>query len=215
MDHQRINNLYCYEYARPAVAADVVVFTIAAEQLQVLLIRRGGDPFAGRWAIPGGFVEMDETLEAAALRELREETGAAGVPIEQLHTFGDPGRDPRGRVISVSFMTLLDAGRLPVRAGDDAAAVAWHLMQKLPPLAFDHAKVLALALRRLREKTQQTPVGALLLPRQFELAALRRIHEIILSKKLAPAAWRKRLLDRGIIKRLPSGKYAFRSRTGG
>lgn len=140
---------YTYDYPRPAVTVDVVVVTRAAPP-RVLLIRRKHEPFAGTWAIPGGFIEMEETLEASARRELREETSLEVGPLEQLHTFGDPGRDPRGRTISVVYLAWVDdADAARPRASDDAAEVAWHRLDQLPPLAFDHVQVLALARRRL------------------------------------------------------------------
>jgi 8-oxo-dGTP diphosphatase len=142
---------YCYEYPRPAVTVDLVVITRERRPL-VLLIRRGHEPFAGMWAIPGGFVDKDESLEAAAKRELKEEAGVTVRDLEQLGAFGDPGRDPRGRTISVVYLARVDAKKLKPQAGDDAAEVAWHPLEKLPPLAFDHAEILALAWKRLKRK---------------------------------------------------------------
>ncbi len=139
---------YEYEYQRPSVTVDVVVVTREASP-RVLLIRRKGEPFAGAWAIPGGFVDPGETLAAAAARELREETGIAAADLEQLAAFGDPGRDPRGWTVSVAFLARVDAGT-PAQAGDDAAEVGWHPLDQPPqPLAFDHAKVLDRARARL------------------------------------------------------------------
>ena len=128
---------YTYEYPRPMVTVDAVVFRRRAGVSEVLLIRRGRDPFAGCWALPGGFVEMDETLDTAAARELEEETGLTGIALEQFHAFGDPGRDPRGRSIAVAYwgMAPEDAA---VQGGDDAAEAAWFPISALPPLAFDH-----------------------------------------------------------------------------
>jgi 8-oxo-dGTP diphosphatase len=139
---------YTYDFPRPAVTVDTVVVTREAEP-RVLLIRRKHEPFAGSWAIPGGFVDMDETLEAAARRELLEETGVQVDAVEQLHTFGDPGRDPRGRTISVVYLARVDADQVRPRADDDAAAVEWHSLLRPPDLAFDHADVLACVRRRL------------------------------------------------------------------
>jgi 8-oxo-dGTP diphosphatase len=193
---------YCYEYPRPAVTVDVVIFTLRAGALHVLLIRRGRDPFAGRWALPGGFVEMEEALETAARRELKEETGVDGIALTQLHTFGDPGRDPRGRVISVAYYVLLDAAALQARAADDAAEVGWFPLRRLPPLAFDHDQVLACARARLRSDLAWSPLGAGLLPRTFTLVELRRLHEVILGKKLDAKKFRRQMLDRGYVKEL-------------
>jgi 8-oxo-dGTP diphosphatase len=140
---------FCYEYPRPAVTVDIVVVT-NEEPPRVLLIRRKHEPFAGKWAIPGGFVDMDESLEHAARRELREETGIHAGRLQQLATFGDPGRDPRGRTISVVYLGRVDPARVQPRADDDAAEVGWHGLDRLPPLAFDHRRILAAARRCLR-----------------------------------------------------------------
>jgi 8-oxo-dGTP diphosphatase len=144
---------YTYDYPRPMVTVDVVIVTTDAKP-RVLLIRRKNEPFAGRWAIPGGFVDMDESLEAAARRELREETGIRATRLSQLHTFGDPGRDPRGRVISVVYLARVNGTRLNPKAADDAADVGWHKLSRPPQLAFDHAKILACARRRLKTKPE-------------------------------------------------------------
>jgi 8-oxo-dGTP diphosphatase len=135
---------YTYDYPRPSVTVDIIVVTTGSRP-KVLLIRRKHDPFAGRWAIPGGFVEMDETLEASARRELREETGVETAELVQLHTFGDPGRDPRGRTISVVYLTRVDPGQVHPKAADDAAEAGWFALDELPELAFDHAEIVALA----------------------------------------------------------------------
>jgi 8-oxo-dGTP diphosphatase len=141
---------YTYDYPRPSVTVDMVIVT-REKRPRVLLIRRKHPPFVGMWAIPGGFVEMEETLEAAARRELFEETCLRTSKLEQLHTFGDPGRDPRGRVISVVYLAQLDPRKLKPRAADDAAEVAWYDLRHPPPLAFDHSEILAFARRRLKE----------------------------------------------------------------
>jgi 8-oxo-dGTP diphosphatase len=146
---------YTYDYPRPAVAVDLVIISKEKNQ-RVLLIRRKGDPFADMWALPGGFVEMEESLEAAARRELKEETGVEAERLEQLYTFGDPGRDPRGRVISVVYLAIVDATKLTPRAADDAAAVGWYPLSQPPPLAFDHAEILACARRRLDQGLKKT-----------------------------------------------------------
>lgn len=132
---------HCYEFPRPAVSVDVVVTRDGkAGGLEILLIRRGSDPYEGMWALPGGFVEEDETLEQAARRELEEETGLRRVKVEQLAAFSDPDRDPRGRTISVAF-TASVSSRASVDAGDDAADSRWYPVSKLPKLAFDHRKI--------------------------------------------------------------------------
>lgn len=133
---------HCYEYPRPAVTVDVVVLT---DDAAILLVKRRSDPFAGRWALPGGFIDMDETLADAAARELAEETGVAGLNLRQLKAFDDPDRDPRARTIGVAFLSEVN-GRPDVTAGDDAAEAAWHSLADLPPLAFDHDQIVACAL---------------------------------------------------------------------
>jgi 8-oxo-dGTP diphosphatase len=132
---------YCYEYPRPSLTVDIVVLSKDADP-DVLLVRRKHEPFAGCWALPGGFVDMEETLEAAARREPAEETEVQAEELVQVHTFGDPGRDPRGRTISVVYLTILDRTRIKPRAADDAAEVGWHPLGRLPELAFDHAQIL-------------------------------------------------------------------------
>ena len=139
---------YTYDYPRPAVTVDVVIVSDEPDR-RVLLIRRKHDPFGGMWALPGGFIEMNESLEAAARRELSEETGVEAEQLEQLHTFGDLGRDPRGRTISVAYLAVVDADKLKPQAADDAAEACWHSLHRPPPLAFDHAEILACARRRL------------------------------------------------------------------
>ncbi len=151
------------------------------------------------WAIPGGFVNMDESLEAAAKRELQEETNVQDVYLEQLYTFGDPGRDPRTRVITVVYFALLDSERLQVRAADDAVDVGWFSVYQLPALAFDHAKILQYALDRLRGKLDYTTIAFNLLPEQFTLRELQRVYEIILHRKLDKRNFRKKILSTGIL----------------
>lgn len=143
---------HCYDYSRPALTADAIVVTRDPPQ-RVLLIRRKHPPFAGGWALPGGFVDQDEPLETAARRELREETGLEVQALEQMHTFGDPGRDPRGWTVSVAFVAVADAAQSQPKASDDAAEVAWYPLDQLPPLAFDHGKVLAFARRWLASRS--------------------------------------------------------------
>ncbi len=152
----RSQKKYTYEYPRPAVTVDVVVVA-PGERPRVLLIRRKHPPFAGAWALPGGFIDMGETLDAAARRELYEETGIRAGRLEQLHTFGDPGRDPRGRTISVVYLTFRKKTGQEPRPADDAAEVGWHPLHRPPPLAFDHARILALVRRRLASRDSLHP----------------------------------------------------------
>jgi len=143
---------HTYPYPRPAVTADVVLFGTCGGELQVLLVERGHPPFAGCWALPGGFVDSDEPLERAARRELVEETGLEVGPLEQLGAYGDPGRDPRGHVVTIAFTGLVEVDSHPPRAGSDAARSAWFPVRALPALAFDHDRIVADGLARLRER---------------------------------------------------------------
>lgn len=147
---------HCYEYPRPALTVDVVVLS-GTTRARVLLIRRKQAPFAGAWALPGGFAEAGETLEAAARRELQEETGVTVRELEQLRAFGDPGRDPRGWTVSVAFLARVDAKQVRPRAGDDAADAAWHSLAQLPAMAFDHESILAYVKKRLRQTKVRNP----------------------------------------------------------
>jgi 8-oxo-dGTP diphosphatase len=188
------------QYERPSVTVDVVTFTLRDHDLKVLLIRRKHPPFAGYWAIPGGFVQMDESLEAGALRELEEETGVCDVYIEQLYTFGQPNRDPRTRVITVAYFALVPASALPaLQAGDDAADAQWWSMYDLPPLAFDHAEILDYALTRLRYKLEYSAVGFELLPEKFTLSELQSTYEVILGEKLDRGNFRKKLHKAAVV----------------
>ena len=175
------------------VAVDIVIFTIQAGQLCVLLVKRGIPPFADQFAIPGGFVLEDESLDDAALRELREETGVGDVYLEQLYSFGDPHRDPRGRVISVAYFALIAADRSPLVAGSDAAEARWWPVHRLPPLAFDHGNILNYSVERLRNKLEYTTVGFQLLPAHFSLTELQEVYEAILDKKLDKRNFRRKL----------------------
>jgi len=181
------------------VAVDVVIFRVREGRLEVLLVKRGVAPFLGRWAIPGGFVLKDESLDAAALRELREETGVDDVYLEQLYTFGDPKRDPRGRVLSVCYFALLCAEQPWARAGSDAAEVEWAAAYKAPPLAFDHKAILDYALQRLRWKLEWTTAGFKLLPRKFTLTELQRVYEAILGKTLDKRNFRRKVSLLGVL----------------
>jgi 8-oxo-dGTP diphosphatase len=183
---------------RLALTADVVIFNLADEALKVLLVCRAYPPFKGQWAIPGGFVKASESIDDAARRELEEETGVSDVYLEQLYTFGAPDRDPRGRVITVAYFALV-AGEVPTRAGDDAAAAAWHSVYALPPLAFDHAEILKYALQRLRYKLEYTSVGFELLPNEFTLTELQTAYEIVLGEKLDKRNFRRRILEAGVL----------------
>lgn len=248
------------DYERPSVAADMVIFTVTdaeadsyrklpEKELRILLIRRGGHPFLGKWALPGGFVRPNETTEQAAARELREETGVDDVYLEQLYTFSDIGRDPRTWVMSCSYMALINSGQVQLKAGDDAAEAAWfkltyRLLRETKELledgyvktleyelklssedeeltavvartvtaksnstgtvyaivsndglAFDHAKIIACAIERLRGKVNYTDIALHLMPQLFTLTELQRVYEVILDKELLKAAFRRKVAD--------------------
>jgi 8-oxo-dGTP diphosphatase len=184
------------------VTVDIVIFTIQSGALKVLLVKRGAPPFIGQFAIPGGFVHEDEDLDQAALRELREETGVADVYLEQLYSFGEVKRDPRGRVITVAYFALISADRT-LRAGTDAAEAEWSAMDRLPPLAFDHGRILNYALERLRNKLEYTTVGFQLLPEKFTLTELQEVYEAILGRQLDKRNFRRKLSLLKILKPLP------------
>ncbi len=196
--------MYTYEYPRPALTVDVVIFTLRENRLHVLLIQRGEAPFAGMWALPGGFVRMEESLEDAANREMEEETGLNQAYLEQLYTYGNPGRDPRGRVVSVAYFALIPADA-PVRSegGSDARQARWVPVEELPHLAFDHQEIISYALRRLRYKLEYTAAGFELLPEMFTLSEIQRIYEMILGEKLDKRNFRRRILEAGIIEPTP------------
>jgi 8-oxo-dGTP diphosphatase len=192
---------YSYQYPRAALTVDCVVFGYDERELKVLLIQRGLDPFKGRWALPGGFVRVDETLEEAARRELREETGLRNVFLEQLYSFGTVDRDPRERVVSVAYFDLVKLSDHRARAATDAAEAEWFPVSKVPKLAFDHAEILATALSRLKGKVRYQPIGFELLPPEFTLSQLQHLYEAILGEELDKRNFRKKVLGFGLLKR--------------
>lgn len=193
---------YTYDYPRPMVTVDVVVFSIIDDDLKVLLVRRGAEPHKGQWAIPGGFVGMDEGLDDAARRELAEETNVSDIWLEQLYTFGRPDRDPRGRVISVAYYALISAKSRELAAATDSDEVGWFSVYGPPPLAFDHQEVIEYALTRLRWKLDYTSVGFQLLPTKFTLSDLQKMYEVILGKELDKRNFRKKILSMNILEPL-------------
>lgn len=185
---------FTYEHARPALSVDCVVFGLDDESLKVLLIKRAAPPFEGRWALPGGFVGLHETLEAAARRELEEETGVKLSYLEQLYTFGALARDPRERVVTVAYYALVKLLDHDVRATAEASDAAWFAVDDLPRLAFDHASIFAVAHERLRSKVRYEPIGFELLPRKFTLSQLQRLYETVLERPLDKRNFRKKVL---------------------
>ena len=174
------------------LTVDLVIFTIRDGALHVLLIQRGIEPFKGRWALPGGFILKGESLEEAARRELEEEAGVHEVYLEQLYTFGEPGRDPRGRVITVAYYALI-ASDVEVSGGSDASAAQWFPVSRTPSLAFDHSGIVDYALERIRNKLEYTTVGFELLPKKFTLSALQQVYEAILGKELDKRNFRRKI----------------------
>jgi 8-oxo-dGTP diphosphatase len=190
---------YTYEYPRAALTVDCVVFGLDEEDLKVMLIQRDLPPFEGGWALPGGFVRLDETLEDAALRELQEETGLERVYLEQLCTIGDIDRDPRERVVTVAYYALVKLSDHRVQAATDARAAAWFAIDDLPSLAFDHDKILAMAHERLSGKVRYQPIGFELLPNKFALRQLQHLYEVILDRPLDKRNFRKKILAMDIL----------------
>ena len=193
---------HTYEFPRPALTVDCVVFGLDDEDLKVLLIQRDLDPFAGKWALPGGFVRMDESPDAAARRELVEEAGVSNVFLEQLYTFGDVERDPRGRVVTVAYYALVKLSEHAVRAATDARNAAWFAVDDAPALAFDHDRILETAYARLQGKLRYQPIGFELLPPKFTLTQLQQMYEKVLDRSLDKRNFRKKILGMGILRGL-------------
>lgn len=192
------------EYERPGLTVDCVIFglDLEEERLKVLLIERDLEPFAGMWAIPGGFVRQGETPEAAAMRELQEETGLTDVFLEQLYTFGEPGRDPRGWIVSVAYYALVSPEKHEINATTDARQARWFPVNSLPPLAFDHADILDTALQRIRGKLTYAPIGFELLPQKFTIKQLQKLYQIVLGMKLDNRNFRKKIFSMNVLREL-------------
>jgi len=193
-----------YEFERPGLTVDCVIFGLDLDEdaLKVMLIERDVEPYAGEWAIPGGFVRRDETLMEAATRELAEETGITGVFLEQLYTFGDPKRDPRGWVVSVAYYALVAPEKHLIHATTDARQARWFRITSLPELAFDHAEILATALSRIRGKLTYAPIGFELLPQKFTVKQLQKLYEIVLGRKLDNRNFRKKIFAMDVLREL-------------
>lgn len=192
------------ENPHPAVAVDVILFTIDEGALRVLLIQRDLPPFEGMWALPGGFVRNDESLDEAAKRELAEEAGVTVRWLEQLYSFGDVDRDPARRVISVAYFALIPRESIRPEAGGDAKGVRWADVARLPELGFDHAAIVRYAHERLRYKTEYAPVAFQLLPDVLTLSELQEAYEVILGRALDKRNFRRKVLGLDILE--PTGE---------
>lgn len=203
---------HTYQYPRAALTVDCVVFGFDESELKVLLIQRALDPFKGKWALPGGFVHVDETLDDAARRELAEETGLENVFLEQLYTFGTVKRDPRERVVSVAHFALVKLSDYKAKAATDAAKAEWFPISELPKLAFDHADIVVAALSRLQGKVRYQPVGFELLPPKFTLSELQHLYEAILGTELDKRNFRKKVLGFELLVALNETQMSGRHR---
>jgi 8-oxo-dGTP diphosphatase len=195
---------YTYRYPRPALTVDIILLTFGGPGLQTLLIQRAREPFKGQWALPGGFVRMDESLQAAARRELREETSLDHANLEQVKAFGDPDRDPRGRVVTVAYTAIIPSEHIPRgQAGSDAARAGWRPLDDLPRLAFDHAGIIDCAVKRLQDKLRVTPIALQFLTETFTLSRIRRLYQAVLGVDLDEGGIGDRLMSAGLIE--PAG----------
>lgn len=185
---------FTYEFPRGVLTVDCVVFGLDDDELKVMLIQRDLAPFQGEWALPGGFVRLDETLDDAAKRELQEETGLQNVFLEQLYSFGAVQRDPRERVVSVAYFALVNLADHKVQAATDARDAGWFAVHDVPTLAFDHNEILQIAFNRLKGKLRYQPVGFELLPSKFTLSQLQHLYELVLERDLDKRNFRKRVL---------------------
>ena len=191
---------YTYPYPKPAVTVDCVVFGYAGSSaLKVLLIQRKLSPFKGIWALPGGFVRMEESVDEAARRELREETGVEGVFLEQLYTFGAVGRDPRDRVISIAYYALIHLNSQILQAASDASSAAWFELASVGDIAFDHRQILDCAIERLQNKIRYEPIGFELMPNRFTLSQLQQLYEQVLGRLVDKRNFRRKLLKMNLL----------------
>jgi 8-oxo-dGTP diphosphatase len=197
--------MFQYRYPHPAVTVDSVVFGLDNEELKILLIRRKLEPFKGAWALPGGFIQMDESLDDAAKRELLEETGVAKLYLEQLSTFGNPDRDPRERVITVAFFAIVNLFDHRIKADSDAEEAGWFPVEDPPELAFDHKTILSSALRRLQGKIRYQPLVFEFLPEKFTLSQVQKLYETVLCRPLDKRNFRKKIQGTGLV--IPLDEY--------
>lgn len=187
------------KFERPSVTVDVLVFTIQENELKLLLVKRGVEPFKNMWALPGGFVKMNESLDSAARRELGEETGVKEVYLEQLYSFGEPKRDPRTRVITVAYYALIPSEMLQLQASTDTTDAQWFAIKSLPPLAFDHKEIVSVGRDRLKSKLGYSSVAMGLLPKEFRLSELQKVYEVILDHGVDKRNFRKKMLSLDLL----------------
>jgi 8-oxo-dGTP diphosphatase len=191
---------FCYDHPRPSVTADICIFTIVNDDLCILLVQRGVEPFKGSWALPGGFLREDETLDQCAARELMEETGVTGAHLEAFGTFSDPNRDPRYRVVTAAYFALLPAASHTLRSGSDADDAQWHNMQRLPQLAFDHQDIISAARRALLTKLDHEPLALSLLPPRFTLTQIQKVYEAVEGTPLDKRNFRRSILAKAWLR---------------
>ncbi|MDR2919010.1 MAG: NUDIX hydrolase [Tannerella sp.] len=203
---------YTYEYPRPAVTTDCVIFGFDEGELKVLLIERGIEPYLGKWALPGGFIDMDEDAESCARRKLVQETGLENIYMEQLYTFSDVDRDPRYRVISIAYYALVKLSDYHAHAGTDATNIQWFSISDVPELAFDHARILELAKDRLKGKIKYQPIGFELLPEKFTMPDLHHLYETVLQTELDDRNFRKKILGYDLLIDLKEVQRGARNR---
>lgn len=190
---------YTYDYPRPALTSDCVLLGFDEGELKLLLLERSNKPFSGMWALPGGFVQIEETTEEAARRILKEKASVGKIYLEQLFTFSDVDRDPRGRIISVTYYALVKLADFQIKAGRDTNEAEWFQISKIPSLAFDHNKIVKTAIERLRGKVRYQPIGFELLPSKFTLTQLQHLYEAILGEELDKRNFRKKILGMGLL----------------
>lgn len=204
---------YSYKYPHPAVTTDSVVFGFDGKKLHILLIERGIEPFKGSWALPGGFMRIDETAEEGALRELHEETGIENVYLEQFHAFSGVRRDPRERVVTIAYLALVRKADYRLIAGDDAAKANWFELDELPTLAFDHQEIISLARKHLQDVLRNRPIAFKLLDKKFSIDELRRIYEAINGVEYDRRNFAKKMLSTGLILEEGESTERFHNRT--
>jgi len=201
---------YVYSFPRPMAAADIALFSVKGGSLRILLVQRGKDPYKGRWCFPGGFVEKDEDPDLAAARELEEETSIRGIRLEFLRSYGAPGRDPRGHVISHAYLGILPPAKCAARAGDDAAGAAWHPAWRTPPLAFDHKRMLGDALARLRDMVLRGDGAFRFLPPRFPLEDLRGAFQAVTRSSVPAARFAREIKRLRVLEPVHGGLFRLR-----